>query len=236
MLRTYVIVGLVSYLLGSIPFGLILMRLFRDKDVREVGSGNIGATNVARAGGPWLGIATLFLDALKGFLAVSFSSIFPLQDSLNDIGRLVSRNPYSSFSSYSNEVLVHSVSAVAVTAGLMAIVGHSFPVWLRFKGGKGVATALGAFAALTPMATSVVVVVFLLVVGTTRFVSLGSVLSAAVFPVACYVVDPEFRALPILTLTLVASLIIIGKHQENIRRILAGTEHRLGAKTPEASA
>lgn len=203
MTNLLLIVIAVGYLLGSIPFGFLLMKFVRGEDIRLTGSGNIGATNVARSGAKGLGIATLVLDALKGLLAVGFAWW-----------------------------LAHSYGvpplAYMAAAALAAVVGHVFPVWLKFKGGKGVATALGVFILLFPKALLVALAVFILIVVTTRLVSLGSILAAIAFPVAAYFMNhPDHRTLEPVFLV---SLIIIAKHHQNIRRLLAGNEHRFGSK------
>src|SRR5690242_1903961 len=159
---TYLLVAVVAYLLGSIPFGLIIVRLVRGEDVRMSGSGNIGATNVARTGGAKLGIATLILDALKGFAGVAFAIAVSHRESAIDSG------------------------LAAAIAALCAILGHVFPIWLRYRGGKGVATAVGAFLGLAPRAVLVVLAIFLLIVAISRYVSLGSMVASAVFPVLAY--------------------------------------------------
>src|SRR6516165_12827245 len=139
-----------SYLLGSIPFGFLLVRIFRGEDVRRTGSGNIGATNVARTGSKGLAIATLVLDALKGYVAVAhvffFAGHHPMK--VPDWG-------------------AHSVYILAALAGFFAIVGHMFPLWLRFKGGKGVATSVGAFLGIAPAAVLVSLIAFAAIVGIT---------------------------------------------------------------------
>src|SRR6202142_4585616 len=142
----------VSYLLGSIPFGLILLRVFRGQDVRLTGSGNIGATNVARSS-PALGLLTLVLDGLKGLAAVALTRAF-----------------------------FHGRNLLAGVAALFAILGHMFPIWLKFRGGKGVATGLGSFAMLAPKTVLVMVGVFAVVVLLFRHVSLGSIVAVALFP------------------------------------------------------
>jgi glycerol-3-phosphate acyltransferase PlsY len=222
---TYVMVAVVAYLLGSIPFGYILVKLFHGKDVRATGSGNIGATNVGRTS-PALGIATLVLDAVKGFVAVLLASATQVSVMTwmvtsyprgNDAQRAVMDSAFA------------GISTVAAVAALAAILGHVFPVWLKFKGGKGVATAVGAFAALAPKAILVVLVVFVLVVAVSRYVSLGSIVGAALFPVFVYVFNRDYP-LAMLVVIAAASLIIILKHHENIRRLMSGTENRLGAK------
>jgi glycerol-3-phosphate acyltransferase PlsY len=217
MTTLYVIVAGVSYLLGSIPFGYLLVRIFRGEDIRQTGSGNIGATNVARTGAKGLGIATLVLDALKGALAVGLAAF-------------VAASKYNFCGSYFPGFCIDPLRLMA-TASLAAVLGHVFPVWLRFKGGKGVATALGVFCVLFPKAILVALAVFILVVAVTRYVSLGSILAAIAFPVAAYFMqDADWLS---LLLASGVSLIIIVKHHQNIGRLMSGTEHRFGAtKSP----
>jgi acyl phosphate:glycerol-3-phosphate acyltransferase len=210
LIHTLLIV-VVSYLLGSIPFGYLLVRVFRGQDVRQTGSGNIGATNVARTGSKGLAIATLVLDALKGYLAVAHVFFLAAHhpENLPDYGP-------------------HSVYILAALAGFCAILGHMFPVWLRFKGGKGVATGVGAFLALAPLAVAVVLAVFVAIVATTRYVSLGSIVGSLAFPVAAWWLNPQTRSVTILLLISASSLLIIIRHKDNIRRLLAGNENRFG--------
>ena len=210
MIKTYIIVALVSYLLGSIPFGYILVKLFLKQDIRATGSGNIGATNVARSGAKGLAVATLLLDALKGFVAVA----------------LARHVAYTIWDPY--EFGIQPIERLMALAALMAVLGHMFPVWLKLKGGKGVATAVGAFAMLAPGSIVLVFLLFLVTVAITHFVSLGSILAAAVFPILAYFLE-RVSAVP-LVLVALASLLIILKHHENIRRLLAGTEHKFGGK------
>jgi acyl phosphate:glycerol-3-phosphate acyltransferase len=185
-----------SYLLGSLPFGYLLVRAFRGQDIRETGSGNIGATNVARSS-PVLGVITLLLDALKGLAAVALArAIFP--------GHMV----------------------IQGVAALCAVIGHIFPVWLRFRGGKGVATGFGSFVMLAPKAVLLMVLVFVLVVAAFRYVSLGSLVAVALLPLAAWFLDGYRRAPLMLLFIVAASLLIIAKHQGNIRRLAAGTENR----------
>jgi len=202
---TYAVVAVGSYLLGSIPFGYLLVRTFKGSDIRQTGSGNIGATNVVRSGSKWLGLMTLLLDALKGGIAVEFGMLlFP--------GGTIS-----------------SFYAVGAFAALCAIAGHMFPVWLRFRGGKGVATAAGAFAVLAPLSTLVCLLVFIVVVALTRFVSLGSIVGVVVFPIATWFLAPE-HSLVFELLISVAALLIVVKHHQNIGRLLNGTENKFAMK------
>jgi len=185
-----------SYLLGSIPFGYILVRVFRGRDVRQTGSGNIGATNVSRTS-PALGALTLLLDALKGLTAVAVTRmLFPGHSSL--LG----------------------------AAAFFAILGHVFPVWLRLRGGKGVATGLGSFVLLTPKTILVMLVIFVVVFLAFRYVSLASLVSVALFPLLAWILEPLGDAPQMLAFITAASLLIIVKHHQNIRRLLAHTESR----------
>ena len=183
-----------SYLLGSIPFGYILLRIFRGQDVRQTGSGNIGATNVARSS-PVLGILTLLLDALKGAAAVAVTrALFPDQMML------------------------------AAIAALFAILGHAFPVGLRFRGGKGVATGLGSFLMLAPKIVLIALGIFVVMVFAFRYVSLASIVTVAVFPLLAWLLK-EYGNTPVVLVSMAAaSALIIAKHGGNIRRLLAGTE------------
>jgi acyl phosphate:glycerol-3-phosphate acyltransferase len=185
-----------SYLLGSIPFGFILVRIFHGQDVRKTGSGNIGATNVARSS-PALGVLTLALDALKGLTAVALTrAFFP--------GR----------------------SALAGLAALFAIVGHLFPVWLKFRGGKGVATALGSFALIAPAPLLMAVGIFILVALMFRRISLASIMAVALFPLLAWLLHDYGDAPAMLVLMGVSSVLIIARHHQNVGRLLAGTEPR----------
>jgi glycerol-3-phosphate acyltransferase PlsY len=205
---TPIAVAAVSYLFGSIPFGYLLVRLFQGIDVRSIGSGNIGATNVARTGGKGLAIATLVLDALKGWLPVFLVLTIP-------------GIPASS------PAQLHTLAALAA---LFAVIGHMFPVWLGFKGGKGVATGLGVFLALAPKAVLIALLLFAVVVALTRYVSLASVLAAAAFPVALWWLDRDSFPTPALAMCSAAALLVIIRHHQNIGRLLAGTESRFGAR------
>ncbi len=214
-MEPYFIAAASAYFLGSIPFGFILVRLFLKQDIRATGSGNIGATNVARSGAKDLALATLLLDCGKGVLAVMLAAIFG--------ARVLER--YSPIT----QPLSQSISYITALAALFAVVGHVFPVWLKFKGGKGVATAVGAFGVLAPRAVLVVVAIFAIVLLLFRYVSLASMVSAALFPFATYVLYRNMRS-PYISAALSATCaIIIIKHHQNIRRLIAGNENRFGA-------
>ena len=190
----YILGFVVAYLIGSVPFGLILARAGGAGDIREIGSGNIGATNVLRTGRKGLALATLVLDMLKGGLPVWLAWRWFGPD-------------------------------MAVIAGLGAVVGHCFPVWLKFHGGKGVATAAGVVLALTPLTGLIMLALFILIVLLSRYVSLASVLGAAAAgPVAFWLGHVQAAELYLA----LAALIII-KHTANIRRLLSGTELKFGA-------
>ncbi|MBZ5522618.1 MAG: glycerol-3-phosphate 1-O-acyltransferase PlsY [Acidobacteriia bacterium] len=210
MVTVYIVIAVGGYLLGSIPFGYLLVKIFRGEDIRLSGSGNIGATNVARSGAKGLGLATLLLDAVKGMLAVALALFLAEKNSLCPAGgQCVAAMQLVSF------------------AAAAAMLGHMFPVWLRFKGGKGVATAMGAFVLVYPIELLTIVAVFIIVVAATRYVSLASVLAAIAFPVAVYfLAHPGWQVL--LPVGAICGFIVI-KHHENIRRLLAGTENRFGS-------
>jgi glycerol-3-phosphate acyltransferase PlsY len=201
------LIVIVSYLLGSIPSGYLLIRLFRHQDIRSVGSGNIGATNVLRSGGKRLGAATFLIDVLKGSAAVG-------------LGVLIAALLDPSASPRNMEAL----------AALFAVLGHTFPVWLRFKGGKGVATAFGVFLVAAPWAALAAIAVFAVVLRLSRYVSLASILGAASFPLFAWITVSGDRPFFFIDVQFAVALIIIVKHHQNIRRLLAGTESRFGDK------
>jgi glycerol-3-phosphate acyltransferase PlsY len=194
---TILLIPAVAYLLGSIPFGLLVAKVFGRGDVRKEGSGNIGATNVSRVAGPLAGILTLLLDGAKGAAAVLVA------------GR------------YSNDSAMWMV-----IAGLAALVGHCFPVWLKFKGGKGVATAAGVYLALCPPAFLAGLILFLLVAGFSRYVSLGSVAAAVAMPLLMYFLwAPHHAPPPVITFgALAVAVLIVYKHDGNLQRLVEGTE------------
>jgi len=216
------LIAAASYLLGSIPFGYLLVRIFRGEDVRRTGSGNIGATNVARKS-PLLGILTLLLDALKGSAAVAAGillspAIFERISILHIPWRMILPASHSDF------VLC------AALAALFAVLGHIFPIWLKFRGGKGVATGLGAFLMIAPKAVLLSAGVFFILVLIFRYVSLGSIVAVAAFPNLTLVLHEYGNNSVALVLMATASVLIIVKHHANLRRLLAGTENRLGSK------
>ncbi len=229
----FVVVAVISYLLGSVPFGYILVRVFVGIDVRAQGSGNIGATNVARTGAKGLAIATLLLDALKGAVAVLIAFAIAAY--------LFAREAraHANVLEHGSQALLNSTQALhqyqypyelGAMAALFAILGHMFPIWLRFKGGKGVATGLGVFLALAPNAVLIVLGVFLVIVGIFRYVSLGSIVAALLFPLAFYWLNRDLSNPFVLSMIAGVSVLILAKHTDNIRRLMSGTENRLGAK------
>jgi glycerol-3-phosphate acyltransferase PlsY len=186
-----------GYLLGSIPFGLIFTRLSGGGDIRQVGSGNIGATNVLRTGNKWAAVATLICDAGKGAIAVLL-------------------------------VRAHYNDSLAAFAGLGAFLGHIYPVWLRFKGGKGVATFLGVTLALAWPVGLITALIWIVMAAIFRISSLSALVAAALTPIAMLLLGrPPLFAL----LTLILALLIFVSHRDNIARILAGREPRIGAKS-----
>jgi len=190
---------LIAYLLGSIPFGYLIVRWQRGIDVRATGSGSIGATNVMRNLGILGFVATFLLDAGKGLFAVLL------------VSRMTSEDP-----------------TLVAAAAVAAVLGHCFPFWLRFRGGKGVATGVGVFIAIAPLQVVLVSVIFGIVVAIWRYISLGSVVATAAFPVLVYWM--KHPPIQIVLGAAGAALIIIGRHHANIARLLKGTENRVGQK------
>ncbi|HZQ23938.1 MAG TPA: glycerol-3-phosphate 1-O-acyltransferase PlsY [Terriglobales bacterium] len=221
-MRPILLTIVASYLLGSIPFGYLLVRKFIGKDVRSTGSGNIGATNVARTS-PKLGAITLILDALKGAAAVALAMLIagasfhptPVAgpEQIVAARKIAERVP-------------DEIYLFAVVAALFAIVGHIFPVWLKFRGGKGVATAVGSFLLLAPQAVLASLFVFFLVAITSRYVSLSSVLSAALFPFFAWFFYRDIFQPPMVGIAAIAALLVICRHHENLTRLARGNEPR----------
>ncbi len=190
----------ISYVLGSIPFGYVIFKLFRGDDIRTLGSGNIGATNVGRFLGKKGWAATFLLDAGKGLLAVVLAQ------------RLTGDPAWGAF------------------AGVLAIAGHNYSVFLKFRGGRGVATALGVFTAIAPWAVLPSIALFMVMVLAFRYVSLGSITAAGTFPFFTYLFN---YPLLVVVGAIAGGALIIGKHNSNIRRLLAGTENRIGRTREE---
>ena len=183
-----------AYLISAIPFGYLLLKLGAGRDIRQAGSGNIGATNAFRAGGRAFGIATLLLDIAKGAFCVALTL-------------WLTRDP-----------------AWAAASAFVAVLGHCFPVYLRFKGGKGIATGCGAFGLLAPLPMAITLGVFLCAMLVTRMVSVGSICAGVALPLLIFWLKPD-RALMLAVIA--AALLVIARHQANIRRILKGGEHRI---------
>ncbi len=210
MILACVLIVIAAYLLGSVPSGYVLVRLFRHQDIRQTGSGNIGATNVLRSGGKGLAAATFLMDMFKGCCAVWLGGV---------LGGLLAPGA--------------APDDMRALAALVAVLGHIFPVWLGFKGGKGVAVGFGVFLVASPWAALAAISIFFVVLALSRYVSLASILGAASFPFFAWWLGrihvyaertPFFVAVEI-----VVALLLIAKHYQNIRRLLAGTESKLGA-------
>jgi glycerol-3-phosphate acyltransferase PlsY len=196
---------ILAYLLGSIPFGYLIVKLRSGADIRQTGSGGTGATNVSRKAGKAAGIVTLALDALKGAAAVL-------------VARWLTGEAGTSW--------------VVAGAAALAVVGHCFPVWLKFKAGKGVATGLGVFLAIVPWAVLAAAAVFIVIVWRTRYVSLGSIIAAAFMPLWVLLmslwIEPVSDFAPIMAALCAVAVVIIFKHSENIKRLMAGEENKFG--------
>jgi glycerol-3-phosphate acyltransferase PlsY len=212
MVFASLLIAAAAYLLGSIPTGYLLVRLFRHQDIRQAGSGNIGATNVLRSGGKSLGAATFLLDVLKGSASVALGGL---------LGSLLAPGAVP--------------LNMRALAALFAVFGHIFPVWLGFRGGKGVATGFGVFLVTAPLAALAAISVFALILLISRYVSLASILGAASFPCFAWFFSrmhggdrPHF----FIAVEAAVALLIIVKHHQNIRRLLDGTESRLGSHSP----
>ena len=212
-LKPAAVIG-IAYLLGSIPFGYLIVRAIQGADVRETGSGGTGATNVLRRAGKAAGAVTLILDALKGAGAVAIAKVvLGLPIFGGEIGPLLQNGQWW-------------VAAAAIAV----IVGHIFPVWLRFRGGKGVATGVGVFLMLAPIAVAMAAAVFVVVVTSTRYVSLGSILAAVAIPLFVLLqhlfVRPVESLAPILSAAVMGAALIMFAHRENIRRLIGGHESK----------
>jgi glycerol-3-phosphate acyltransferase PlsY len=202
----YIVIAVAAYFLGSIPTGYLAARA-KGIDIRTVGSGNIGATNAMRVLGKPAGITVLLLDTLKGYAAVAW--ICPLlMKSINEPSA--------------------NAETLGIIAGIGAVLGHNFTCWLKFKGGKGIATSGGAYLALAPLAVGVALAAFILTVLLTRYVSIGSIAAAVALPATVWCLPEHNVFLGIVTTALGAMAIY--KHRSNIKRLMAGTESRIGKK------
>jgi acyl phosphate:glycerol-3-phosphate acyltransferase len=200
----HVLVLIAAYLLGSIPFGYVIVRAKAGADVRESGSGGTGATNVSRRAGKLAGLLTLLLDAAKGATAVWLARALATPD--------------------------WNVNWWVAGAAILAVFGHCFPIWLGFRGGKGVATGVGVFLSLMPLAVACVALIFIFVVGATRYVSLGSITAAAAFPLCVWLLSMFTNRVtsfaPVMTTALACGALIIFMHRANIGRLMRGTESK----------
>lgn len=187
----------VAYLIGSVPFALIVAKRWGAPDLRRIGSGNLGAANVLRASGVTAGVLVAILDAAKGAAGVLVAS------------------------------RLNGSAAAAAVAGFAAIVGHIYPIWLRFRGGKGVATACGVFAALAPVAMPIALAVFLVSAWATKYISVGSVLASAALPPIAYAMGAPPS---IVMAALAAAALIVFRHRSNLARVWLGTERRIGVR------
>ena len=206
---SYIITALAAYLLGSIPTGYLAAKA-KGIDIRTVGSGNIGATNAMRVLGKPAGIAVLLVDALKGYLAVWLCH------------RILANM----------EAEASVIATSRIIAGICAILGHNYTCWLKFKGGKGIATSAGVYLALAPLALGIALAVFIFVVLTTRYVSIGSIAGALALPLAVWATR-ENMLLRVVTIAICA--LAIYKHRSNIQRLMAGTESRIGANKKDST-
>jgi glycerol-3-phosphate acyltransferase PlsY len=210
MLLAGFLIAVLAYLMGSVPTGYLLVKVFRREDIRSVGSGNIGATNVLRSGGKGLGAATFLLDVLKGAAAVWLGALLA--------SILLPNMPFRD---------------AQALAAVSAVIGHMFPIWLRFRGGKGVATGFGVFLVAAPLGALSAIALFTLVLVVTRYVSLASILGAASFPVFAWFMVRGEKPAPYIAGQIFVSLMIILKHHQNIRRLATGTENRFGSRPRE---
>jgi len=201
----YILLAIISaYILGSIPTSYIMGRITKGIDIREFGSGNVGATNALRVLGTKIGIFTLIIDIGKGFLAVT-------------VGKLLVEDPSD---------------LILIFVGLSAIIGHIFTIFLKFKGGKGVATSAGVFIALVPIPVLITLIVFIITVWISKFVSLGSILAAFTLFTTELIINilNSFEELEILIFTFIIALFIIIRHKANIQRLIAGNENKISFK------
>ena len=200
----FILVLLGAYVIGSIPFGYLAGKLIKHIDLRQEGSRNVGATNVFRVVGILPGIVVLLLDILKGFLSVHLASLFNLSKSM--------------------VISPQTFDLIRILAGLGAIAGHNWTIFLKFRGGKGVATGCGVSLALVPLPTLVSMAIFAVAIGLTRYVSLGSILAVLTFPLNCLLFK---EPLILVFFGSIAALVVLARHQSNIKRLITGTENRI---------
>ena len=200
MLASFLVI-IISYLVGSIPFGLIIGKLWANIDVREYGSGNIGTSNVLRTVGPWAAITVFALDVAKGSFAVYLGTL--------------AGGDY-----------------VRILAGVAAIAGHNWPIYLKFKGGKGIATSLGVVITLTPVVALMLLGLWIIIVGITRYISLASLAVAFLFPIFLIAFSDPWTY---VFAGVLISAFAIHRHRDNIKRLLGGTEHKIGEKAKKKS-
>ena len=217
-MRSVLVIG-IGYLLGSIPFGYLIVRATQGTDVRETGSGGTGATNVSRRAGKVAGVLTLVLDALKGAAAVAIAKLilgFPV---------IVNPGPIDAQTLYSTNAYW-----IFAAAGIAALVGHIFPAWLKFRGGKGVATGVGVFLMLAPLAVGIALLVFIAVVVLTRYISLGSIVAAITIPIFVALQHAFIHPVPFFATVLIAAsvsaMLIVFAHRQNIGRLMSGAESK----------
>jgi glycerol-3-phosphate acyltransferase PlsY len=218
-----IIAILIAYLLGSIPFGYLIVRASKRADVRETGSGGTGATNVSRSAGKGAGVLTLALDALKGAAAVGIAKII---FGLSIFGAAGAPGLHQTAN---NSATIENAYWWVATAGIAAIVGHIFPFWLGFRGGKGVATGVGVFVVLAPLAVAFAGVIFLVIVLLTRYVSLGSIVAAVSIPLFFLIrnyISPHSEFGPLITAATAGAVLIIFAHRQNIARLINRTESK----------
>ena len=220
-----VLVIIIAYLIGSIPFGYLIVRVKKGGDIRDTGSGGTGATNVSRRAGKTAGVVTLLLDALKGATAVVIARMVM---GLSEFGVSVrtGRDLWAPLVNVGQETAHWWLAAAAIAV----ILGHIFPVWLGFRGGKGVATGVGVFLVLAPIAVALAGVVSVLLVWRTRYVSLGSIVAAATIPLFILLqtifIGPVPDRVPLMTAAIAGALLIAFAHRANIRRLIQGTENK----------
>ncbi|MBA2703450.1 MAG: glycerol-3-phosphate 1-O-acyltransferase PlsY [Blastocatellia bacterium] len=222
MFKSLFIVAL-AYLLGSIPFGYLIVRASKRADIRETGSGGTGATNVSRRAGKAAGVLTLVLDASKGAAAVAIAKgVLGLPVFAAEGGLALNQLANSNWA-------IESAYWCVAAAAIAALVGHIFPIWLGFRGGKGVATGVGVFLVLSPFAVVIAGVVFLVIVLLTRYVSLGSIVAAVTIPLLVLIqnyITPRIDCGPLITAAILSAALIVFAHRQNISRLLNGTESK----------